>query len=51
MVLTYKPFLRKMATTFKIDESVMNFTKLASLYDTIRVDRYLGRPLPESFTQ
>lgn len=51
MVLTYTPFLKKMAATFKIDPVSMNFTKLASLYDTIRVDRYLGRKLPAEFTQ
>ena len=29
----------------------MNFSKLCSLYDTIRVDIYLGRTLPEDFTK
>ena len=29
----------------------MNFSKLCSLYDTIRVDTYLGRSLPEEFTK
>lgn len=46
MVLTYAPFLKKMASIFKIDPTAMNFTKLCSLYDTIRVDIFLGRPLP-----
>ena len=50
MILTYTPFLKKMATIFKIDTSAMNFTKLAALYDTIAVDRYLGRSLPSEFT-
>lgn len=51
MILTYTPFLKKMATTFKIDPASMNFTKLHSLYDTIRVDLNLGRSLPSDFTE
>lgn len=47
MVITYTPFLKKMATLFKIDQSLMNFTKIAQLYDTINVDRYLNRLLPQ----
>lgn len=47
MVLTYTPFLKKIATIFNIDSNSINFTKIANLYDTIRVDRYLGRPLPK----
>ena len=43
MELTYTPFLKKMASLFKIEQSTMNFTKLSFLYDTVRVDRYLGR--------
>jgi hypothetical protein len=50
MVLTYTPFLKKIANSFKIDPLSMNFTKLAALYDTIAVDRYLGRPLPTELT-
>jgi hypothetical protein len=51
MVLTYTPFFKRMATIFKIDPSTMNFTKICSLYDTIKVDRYLNRKLPEEFTE
>lgn len=51
MVLTYTPFLRKMATAFAIDISTMNFTKLAALFDTINVDKYLGKPLPSQIIQ
>jgi hypothetical protein len=50
MILTYTPFLKKIANTFKIDPASMNFTKLASLYDTVRVDKYLGRKLPADFS-
>jgi hypothetical protein len=51
MVLTYTPFLKKMASTFNIETSSMNFTKLSALYDTVRSDKYLGRKLPTSLTQ
>ena len=51
MVLTYTPFLRKVATSFGMDSSSMNFTKLAALYDTVNVDRYLGKSLPSGFSQ
>ncbi len=46
MNLTYYPFMKKMATTFNINASSMNFSKISSLYDTLTVDMYLGRPLP-----
>ena len=49
MLLTYTPFLKKLATTFKIDPSSMTFKRMAELYDTINVDRYLARPLPQEF--
>ena len=45
-MLTYSPFLKQIASIFKIDPSVMNFKKLADLYDTVNVDRYLARTLP-----
>lgn len=51
MILTYTPFLKRVAGIFKIDPNSMNFTKIVSLYDTIRADRYLGRPLPSEFSQ
>jgi hypothetical protein len=51
MVLTYNPFLKKIANIFKIDPASMNFTKLSTLYDTVQVDRYLGRQLPANFSQ
>ncbi len=51
MVLTYTPFLRKVANSFGMDSNSMNFTKLAALYDTVNVDRYLGKILPSGFSQ
>jgi hypothetical protein len=50
MNLTYYPFLKKMSTTFEIDPSSMNFTKASELYDTIIVDKNLGRSLPSAFS-
>jgi hypothetical protein len=51
MVLTYTPFLRKTANAFGLDANSMNFTKVAALFDTINVDRYLGKSLPSGFTK
>ena len=52
MNLTYYPFLRKMAAVFNISASTMNLSKISSLYDTLTVDKYLGRPMPEyNFTE
>lgn len=51
MVLTYTPFLRKAATVFGVDPASMNFTKLAALFDTVNVDKYLGKKLPSGFSE
>lgn len=52
MNLTYYPFLKKMGGVFNITPSQMNFSKISSLYDTLTVDKYLGRPMPkENFTE
>jgi hypothetical protein len=51
MVLTYTPFLKRMATAFSIDTASMNLTKLAALFDTINVDKYLGKTLPSQISQ
>lgn len=48
--LTYLPFLRKIGQIFNIAEASMNFSKISSLYDTLTVDKYLGRPMPTGFT-
>ena len=48
MNLTYYPFIKKMANIFNF--TVLNFTSLFGLYDTLLVDKYLARPLPDEFT-
>lgn len=50
MVQYYTPFLKKMANMFNIQPASMNFSKISSLYDTLTVDKYLGRPLPADLT-
>jgi hypothetical protein len=51
MALTYAPFLKRVGQTFGIEPTTMNFSKISSLYDTLTVDRYLGRPLPQNITE
>lgn len=50
MTMTYAPFLRKIGQTFGIEPAAMNFSKISSLYDTLTVDKYLGRPMPKDLT-
>ena len=49
MNLTYYPYLKKMADIFNIPLNEMDFQKNSYIYDTLTVDRYLGRPLPSNF--
>lgn len=51
MMITYLPFLKRIALIFNLPLSSMNFTKLASLYDTLTVDKSLGRPMPTTFAE
>lgn len=52
MNLTYYPFLKRMAAVFNISMNSMNFSVLSSIYDTLTVDRFLGRPMPQqNFTE
>ncbi len=50
MNATSYPFFKKMSQMFNINLSIMNFSRISSLYDTLTVDKYLGRPLPDDFT-
>ncbi len=49
MNVTYSPFLRKLIALFKLPSDA-NFQTVADLYDTLVVDRFLGRPLPANFS-
>lgn len=51
MVITYTPFLKKIGNAFGLDPNSMNFTKISALYDTLNVDKYLGKALPSGITQ
>lgn len=46
--MTYYPFMKRMASIFNF--TVLNFTYMLNLYDTLLVDKYLGRPMPDTFT-
>lgn len=46
MNITYQPFLKKLSVIFDIDPQTMNFTKANDLYDTLKVDKYIGKSLP-----
>ncbi len=48
MNLTYYPFMKKMGNMFNF--TTFNFSMMTKLYDTLLVDKYLGRPMPPSFT-
>jgi hypothetical protein len=47
MNITYYPFLKKLSSVFNIPINSMNFSRVSSLYDTLTVDKYLGRPMPK----
>ncbi len=36
---------------FNLPETSINFYEIGQLYDTLTVDRYLGRPLPSDFSE
>jgi len=47
--MTYYPFLKSMATLFDIQPiKNMNFSQVVSLYDTLTVDKFLGKPMPKN---
>ena len=50
MVLTYQPFFKKLSSIFNISAVDMNFLRITNLYDTLTVDKFLGRPIPSNFS-
>ena len=41
--------MKKVASVFNIS-TTMNFTTIDAIYDTLMVDRFLGRPIPKEIT-
>ena len=50
MNVTYTPFVRKLIQVFNLSSS-STFQTLSSLFDTLVVDKYLGRPLPTGLNE
>ena len=50
MNTTYTPFIRKTIQLFNLS-SDSTFQTLSSLFDTLIVDKFMGRPLPTGYTQ
>lgn len=52
MNLTYYPFLKKLTQLFfKNSTQVISIAQSVDLFDTLYVDKYLGKPLPSTLTQ
>ena len=45
---TYYPFMKKMGDIFNL--TTLNFSSLTGLHDAVVVDKYLGKPMPENFS-
>lgn len=50
MNTTYTPFIRKTIQVFNLSSN-STFQTLSSLFDTLIVDKFLGRPLPSGYTE
>lgn len=50
MNLTYQPFLKKLSTIFNIPLADLSFSRITRIYDTLTVDKFLGRPIPDTIT-
>ena len=52
MTATYTPFLRKLTTLFyKNQTQPIKLDQVIDVFDTLHVDRYLGRPLPANISE
>lgn len=49
MNITYNSFIKKTIQIFNLSSN-STFQTLSSLFDTLIVDKYLGRPLPSGYT-
>lgn len=50
MNATYYPFFKKLAPMFNFSLSTASFYTMLRVMDVVNVDNYLGRPLPNNFT-
>jgi hypothetical protein len=50
MNLTYYPFIKKVAQLFNLSSNT-TFPTLSSLFDTLVVDKYLGKAVPNGMTE
>lgn len=50
MNITYTPFVRKVIQVFNLSSNA-TFQTLSSLFDTLAVDKFLGRSLPTGLTE
>ena len=50
MTVTYQPFLKKLSSVFNISATDLTFSRLTFIYDTLTVDKFLGRPIPDSIS-
>jgi len=44
--MTYYPFIKRAAKIFNVTETNLTFQNMSSLFDTLTVDKYLGKTLP-----
>jgi hypothetical protein len=52
MTLTYTPFLKKLTNLFyKNQSATIKIDEAIDVFDTLYVDRYLGRPLPQNISE
>jgi hypothetical protein len=49
MNLTYYPFIKKTIQVFNLSSNA-TFATLSSLFDTLIVDKFMGRGLPNGYT-
>lgn len=50
MNLTYSPFVKKTIQLFNLPAN-STFQTLSSLFDTLIVDKFMGKPLPNGYSQ
>jgi len=49
MNMTYYPFIKRVIQTFNLSSNT-TFQTTSSLFDTLIVDKYMGRSLPNGFS-